>query len=83
MHPHGIIPLHGFLWSAFCDQYLPILYGIGATTDVAQRLPVLRQLLSWVSAGSAKRQVIKAQMQVKDTNIYILPGGVAEIFLFP
>jgi hypothetical protein len=80
MHPHGIIPLHGFLWCAFCDQYLPTLYGVGATTDVAQRLPVLRQVLKWISAGSAKRKVILQQMQESDQNMYILPGGVTEIF---
>lgn len=22
MHPHGIIPIQGFLWPALCDQYL-------------------------------------------------------------
>ncbi len=75
MHPHGIIPIHGFLWAAFCDQYLPVLYGIGATTDAAQRLPFLRQLLIWLSAGSAERDVLKYQMQVMDKNLYILPGN--------
>ena len=22
MHPHGVIPFHAILWSAYCDQYL-------------------------------------------------------------
>lgn len=22
MHPHGIVPFHAVLWSAYCDQYL-------------------------------------------------------------
>ena len=80
MHPHGVIPLHGFLWVSFCDQYLPCLYGYGATTDVAVRLPILRQLLLWVCAGSAERSVCKYQMEQNGKNLYILPGGVAEIF---
>ena len=32
MHPHAIIPLHGFVWGAICDQVLPHLYGYGCTT---------------------------------------------------
>ena len=53
MHPHGIIPLQGFLWPALCDQYLHDLYGFGATTDAALRIPLLRQVIGWLSAGSA------------------------------
>mmetsp|Transcript_33663 Transcript_33663/g.39220 ORF Transcript_33663/g.39220 Transcript_33663/m.39220 type:complete len:464 (+) Transcript_33663:49-1440(+) len=80
MHPHGIIPIHAFIWSAFCDQYLPTLYGVGATTDAAQRLPILRQMLRWLSAGSADRVVIKENMIKHNKDLFILPGGVAEIF---
>ena len=29
MHPHGIIPLQAFLWTAYCDQYMSDLYGFG------------------------------------------------------
>jgi len=32
MHPHAIIPLHGFIWGAICDQLLPSMYGYGSTT---------------------------------------------------
>ena len=86
MHPHGIIPMQGFLWPALCDQYLgsrpgsPIkpLYGFGATTDVALRVPLLRQLLGWVTAGSAARAVL--QRGLREKNLFILPGGVAEVF---
>jgi len=81
MHPHGVIPLHAFLWSGFCDQYLPSLYGVGATTNIAQRLPIVRQISLWLSAGSAGREVIREAMTVKSHNLFILPGGVAEIFL--
>ena len=41
----AIIPLHGFIWSAICDQLLPDMYGFGCTTDQALNLPVLRHLL--------------------------------------
>lgn len=79
MHPHGVIPLQGFLWPALCDQFMPALYGIGATTDAALRLPLLRQVLSWLSAGSAQRDVLQRGLDA-GKNLYILPGGVAEIF---
>ena len=35
MHPHAIIPLHGFIWCAICDQLLPHMYGYGCTTVCA------------------------------------------------
>ena len=81
MHPHGVIPMHGFLWSAFCEQYLPGMYGFGATTSVVTWLPVLRQLLGWLSAGSADKHVLLRGMQKGGENLFILPGGVAEIFM--
>jgi len=81
MHPHAIIPLHGFLWAAICDQLLPNMYGYGATTDGALILPVLRHLLQYMSVGSTKKKAIMNQMQVHGQNLFILPGGVAEIFL--
>ena len=79
-HPHGIIPLHGVgLWPALCDQYLKPLYGFGATTDAAMKLPLLRQLLGWMTAGSADRKVLTSGLAKK--KLFILPGGVAEIFV--
>jgi len=79
MHPHGIIPIHAFLWVAFCDQYMGQAYGFGATTDAALRVPLLRQLLVWVSSGSASRHVLQREMG-KGQNLFLLPGGVREIF---
>jgi hypothetical protein len=91
MHPHGIIPIQGFLWPALADQYMtrgqplnptgsPGLYGFGATTDAALRLPLLRQVLRWLTAGSAHRDVLRKGLE-SGRNLYILPGGVAEIFV--
>ncbi|GFH61222.1 hypothetical protein CTEN210_17698 [Chaetoceros tenuissimus] len=81
MHPHAIIPVHAFLWGAFCDQLLPHLYGMGCTTDGALRLPLLRHILQWLDVGSAHKNALLNAMQRQDKNIFILPGGVAEIFL--
>lgn len=81
MHPHAIIPLHAFLYAGFCDQFIPELYGVGTTTDGALRLPVLRHILQYLSVGSAHKQSILYAMQELDKNLFILPGGVAEIFL--
>jgi len=81
MHPHAIIPLHGFLWGAICDQLLPHMYGYGGTTEFAMRLPVLRHILQYLSVGSANKERILMEMQTNGQNLFILPGGVAEIFL--
>lgn len=80
-HPHGVIPIHGYLWCAFCDQYFPQRYGFGALTDIAMRLPLLRQVMGWLSSDVATKSVLKYRMNVLGQNLYILPGGVSEIFL--
>lgn len=80
-HPHGVIPIHGYLWCAFCDQHFPNRYGFGALTDIAMRLPLLRQVMGWLSSDVATRSVLKYRMNTLGQNLYILPGGVSEIFL--
>lgn len=107
MHPHGIIPLQAILWAAYCDQYLSLplspitekvdpasrknLYGFGAAADVVCHLPLLRNLMGWLSAGSASYKVLKAGLTKgesaacnaagrKPRNLYLLPGGIAEVF---
>lgn len=80
MHPHGVIPIQGYLWVAFCDQYLHDLYGYGGTTDIAMTLPLLGNILGWVSGGSASRRCLKRELE-NGRNLFMLPGGVAEIFL--
>jgi hypothetical protein len=79
-HPHGVIPIHGYLWCAFCDQHFPNRYGFGALTDIALRLPLLRHVMGWLTSTSATKKVLLERMNVGD-NLYILPGGVSEIFL--
>lgn len=80
MHPHAVIPLHGFLWGAICHQLLPNVYGYGCATDIALHLPVLRHLLGYLSTGPADKNSLLNQLQVRERNLFILPGGVAEIF---
>jgi hypothetical protein len=70
----------GYLWCAFCDQHFPNRYGFGALTDIAMRLPLLRHVMSWLSSTSATKKVLLKRMNAGD-NLYILPGGVSEIFL--
>ena len=81
MHPHGVIPIQAFLWMAFADQYVPSLYGFGATTDAALRLPLLRQVLLWASVRSAQRHVLRHGLEHDKQSLFLFPGGVAEIFL--
>lgn len=80
MHPHAILPLHGFIWGAICHQLLPNLYGTGCATEIAMRLPVLRHVLHYLSTTTADKKGLLHLLQIKEENLYILPGGVAEIF---
>ena len=56
MHPHGIVPLHAVLWSAFCNQFMTdgvtgaSLYGFGAAADAVGYVPFLRNIMGWLSA---------------------------------
>ncbi|KAJ8605536.1 hypothetical protein CTAYLR_000090 [Chrysophaeum taylorii] len=87
MHPHGIIPLQTLLWCAFCHQYLrpgpnrsgPTMYGFGGMATVLTRLPVLRTILGWLSGRSADYKTLKKGI-LSGKNLYMLPGGLAEIF---
>lgn len=114
MHPHGIVPFHALLWAAFGDQYFTDekreLYGFGAVADVVMYMPFLRNIMGYLSGGSATYKVLRKGLvevrlpfdaifflmftyfhflfQGKVTsvrtrtpkNLYILPGGIAEIF---
>jgi len=65
MHPHGILPIHAITWTAYCDQYLSDhetndeVFGFGAAADVVFYVPILRNILGWLSAGSATYQVLR------------------------
>ena len=67
------------------------LYGFGAAADVVGSLPFLRNIMGWLSAGSATYKVLKDGLvkgeslacnavNRKPRNLFILPGGIAEIF---
>jgi len=64
-HPHGIVPYHCPLWAAYCDQYLKdektgrALYGFGAAADIVAYIPGLRNIMGWMSGGSASYKVLK------------------------
>ncbi len=63
MHPHGIIPLQAVLWAGYCDQYLRnengAMYGFGAAADAVEYIPFLRNIMGWLTAGSAAYKVLK------------------------
>lgn len=98
MHPHGVIPFHAVLWAAYCDQYFTnrktkkSLYGFGAAADIVIHLPFLKNIMGWLSAGSASYKTLKrgltdgqsdcvnANNGRKPRHLFILPGGIAEIF---
>ena len=70
MHPHGILPLHSWLWCAYCDQYLSTpatksgqkrreMYGFGGAADIVEKMPFLRNIMGWLSAASASYHVLR------------------------
>ena len=66
MHPHGILPIQGLLWAAFCNCYCrdPVtgrsMYGFGAVADVVLYLPVLRSLMGFLTCAGASYKTLKA-----------------------
>ncbi|RYZ15583.1 MAG: hypothetical protein EOO70_06495 [Myxococcaceae bacterium] len=97
MHPHGIVPFQAVLWSAYCHQYFQdtadptrALYGFGAAADIVQHVPLLRNLLAWLTAGGAAYRTLREGLvegKCASANprtprhLFILPGGIAEIFV--
>lgn len=55
------------------------MYGVGATTDGAMILPILRHLLRYMNVGSTQKKKIMKSMQNDGENLFMLPGGVAEV----
>jgi hypothetical protein len=95
MHPHGIVPFQAVLWAAFCDEFFTnwdtgkSMFGFGAAADAVCYLPFLRNWMGWVSAGSASYSTLKKGLAEgkssvvpnrKVKHMFVLPGGVAEIF---
>mmetsp|Transcript_7905 Transcript_7905/g.25905 ORF Transcript_7905/g.25905 Transcript_7905/m.25905 type:complete len:362 (+) Transcript_7905:99-1184(+) len=96
MHPHGVVPLQVLLWVAFADQYLRTaehgtVYGFGGMASVICYLPGLRTLMGWWTGMPATYSNLKRNLtsgcgatftraKHPGRNLYMLPGGVAEIF---
>jgi hypothetical protein len=63
MHPHGIVPFQAVLWAAYCEQYLNDgkreFYGFGAAADAVFYVPFLRNIMSFLTGGSAAYKVLK------------------------
>lgn len=97
MAPHGIVPFQAILWAAYCHQYFAdektgkSMYGFGAAADAVMYVPYLRNIMAFLTGGSAtytalKNGLVHGKAPAANAagripkNLYILPGGVAEIF---
>lgn len=90
MHPHGIIPFHGVLYAAFCDQYMPSVYGFGAAANVVLYLPFLRNIMGFLSVSSADYNSLRKRLldpelfsnayHKSTRHLFLLPGGIAEVY---
>ena len=78
------------MWPAYCDQYMGNLYG-WSNSGCGIQDPSC-DLLSALSAGSARYKTLLAGLEDgiskpvnaagrKPKHMFILPGGVADIFL--
>ncbi len=91
MHPHGIVPIQACLWAAYSHQHYDDIYGFGAAAAVVSYLPVVRQLLGWLTCLPASYETLRRGITMGDCppanragrkpkNMYILAGGLAEVF---
>ena len=74
--------VHGWqalLWAAYCDQFVPEAYGFGAAASVVCYIPFLCNIVAWLTAGPADYATLYNGMTKKHKNLFILPGGVAEV----
>jgi hypothetical protein len=78
-HPHGIIPIQAVLWAAYCDEYIHEAYGFGAAASVVCYIPFLCNIVAWLTAGPADYKTLHRGMTKDKKNLFILPGGVAEV----
>lgn len=82
MHPHGIVPFHAVLWAGHADQYLTntktgkALYGFGAAADAVAYVPILRNIMGWLSAGSADYRALKDGLSKVCKPIKVITSGL-------
>jgi len=77
--PHGIVP-YGvmLLWLEVLRQGR-LLGGLGAS--VLFRLPLLRQFLGAIGIEPATPRALAAKLRVPGSDTFLVPGGIAEMFL--
>jgi len=79
--PHGVFPMGALLAGTIFNQpekFNGNLHGMVAS--VLFRVPLLRQLFSWLGARPASRSVVMNYIN-RGKTVCIMPGGIAEIFL--
>ena len=77
--PHGIVPVGTLLGGSHTEAYWPKLYGKFAVAKSIYRLPLLRQVLGLFGIASAEYADMRRGL--KQYNMSVMPGGIAEIFL--
>lgn len=78
--PHGIFPMGQFMSVTTIREISPnnMIYGLAA--DVIFKVPVIRQIMTWVGTWPATRKNI-TKIFAKGGHVGIQVGGIAEIFL--
>lgn len=77
VHPHGVIPITGFLiWGSTLTHGLhPDGFG---GSGAALAMPFFRQFLIWMGGHDASKHVVKKQLQVLQS-FSIFSGGISEM----
>lgn len=76
--PHGVLPVANLLVLLALRSATGFDF-TGLTADAALRLPVMRQIMTWIGCQSATASRAQALLQ-EGHSLGISPGGVAEIF---
>ena len=79
--PHGVVPLGCLMGISYGELFLPGLQQTPAAASVLFRLPVIRQIFTWLGAVPADRENLVRLLVEERRNVSILPGGIAELFL--
>ena len=58
VHPHGIVPLGGVMYMAWVALDSPGVFGKTAAASIVLKMPVFRQLFSWLGMVPASKGVV-------------------------
>lgn len=77
--PHGIFPVGQFVSASFVYNQYPDVKICGTGADVIFKVPVMRQIMSWIGTHPANKKSIKKIFE-DGHQLANIPGGIAEMY---